>query len=115
MEIKEIYHHGDKEVAYYLGNPIMPDINTGDATTINAILSAQLPAGDTHKFSKLASDTVKVIAKSTGLFSVECTESECLEYATNKIIITNKEKLQEFFICGFAIMGKIVTCPPLTA
>lgn len=91
MEIKEIYHHGDMEVAYYLGNPIMPDINTGDATTINAILSALLPAGDTHKFSKLASDTVKVIAatKSTGLFSVKCTESECLEYATNKIIITN--------------------------
>lgn len=101
-------------MAYYLGNPIMPDINTGDATTINAILSALLPAGDTHKFSRLASDTVKVIAatKSTGLFSVECTENECKEYATNKIIITNKEKLAEFFICGFAIMGKIVTCPP---
>jgi hypothetical protein len=38
LEIQEIYHHGDQEVAYYLGNPVLPEINAGDASTINTLV-----------------------------------------------------------------------------
>jgi len=53
-------------------------------------------------------------SKNTGVFSGMCEEAECTDWATNKIIITNKEKYEDFFICGFGIMAEIVPCPPTT-
>ena len=113
LEIKEIYHQGDFEVAYYLGDPVKSQINSGTASTINTIVD-QLTGGDVGKYSKLPGAKVIANSKNTGVFSGICDEAECEDWATNKIIITNKEQDKDFFICGFGIMAKIVTCPPTT-
>lgn len=113
LEIKEIYHQGDFKVAYYLGDPVKSQINSGTASTINTIVD-QLTGGDVRKYSKLPGAKFITDSEKTGVFSVICSDAECADYATNKIIITNEEKEKPFFICGFGIMAKIVTCPPTT-
>ena len=50
LEIKEIYHQGDFEVAYYLGDPGKSQINSGTASTINTIVLNQA-GGDASKYS----------------------------------------------------------------
>jgi len=78
-----------EEVAYYLGDPVDPAINssTSTATTINTMIQ-------TTKQGKYTTYTPwKQIARTTqsDLFSAICDEVECIDFATNKIIITNKE------------------------
>jgi hypothetical protein len=60
------------------------------ASTINTSVKNQA-GGDAFKYSKFASAKLIAGTKASFAFSAPCTEAECKDYATNKIIITNKE------------------------
>jgi hypothetical protein len=91
----------------------LPDIYGGTAASISAAAAA-LTGGSTGKFGSLPSLVVIANTKKKDLFSASCVETECTDFATNKIILANKDNYKDFYVCGFGIMAKIPACPPST-
>ena len=79
------------EVAYYLGDPVKPEINTGTADSINTIVANLPGCCSAYKFQSFNSAQVISNSKDKYVFSADCSESDCINLATNKIIIANRD------------------------
>jgi len=66
-----------------------------------------LPNGDTNKYSKYLK--VTLAASVSDVQKATCSVTECVEFATNKVILTGADR-GTFFVCGFGIMANIPSC-----
>jgi hypothetical protein len=63
------------------------------------------------KLTDYPNNAVKMVAQLKEVKSSECSDNDCEDWGVTRMIYKNKAN-DDFWSCGFAIMGYPVVCPP---
>lgn len=95
----------------------IPDMNDpAFALTTNAAtrIKNELNGASSYKleehFSGMLSTSWRIDSSTNDGESLECSLSQCVDFAPKRIIIAAKEN-KDFFLCGFAVMAEKMSCP----
>jgi hypothetical protein len=106
---------GDPTMEFHLVDPASDIMDLTAPAIVNFLRSA---AGgmtvDIDAYPPYDTDPVVMeIASMDNVDTAECTVDECEDWGVTRMIISNKVGT-DFWLCGVAIMGYPITCPPTT-